>query len=234
MIKAFEDYKRLFGRRSYHQVVIDYARTQKKTEPCLKFLNQEFVKSMKISDQKKYTEKLWVFNEDQKIMGAANYWFVMKTLLIHGGVSIFLVDIQNKKILLQKRNPQLPQGDKWDPSSSGHLSANKKSLIQEAFRELREEIGIKKNEVELKSLRALKPYRNDNETAYSWGAKKTLFFVFRAIAKNPQKLKFKLNPDEVTEVKWFSIEEIKSLPEIDVSHALRGALLNINFENLLK
>jgi len=238
MIKAFAERKRVLGKRSYNQYVVEHTKNlaQKSllSTATLKFLNQEFIESMNKVDREKYTETLIVFNEQKRRSGKANYLLTIKALLIHGGVGIFLVDQANQKVLLQRRHPHLAQGNKWDPSASGHLADNKNSTLQEGLRELEEELGITSDKINLHYIRKFSPYRNDLPDAYAWGPKKTIFHIFRAFALAPSSLKFKLNPREVTEVKWFSIPEIKVLPETEISHALRGALLNINFEDFLK
>lgn len=248
MIKAFEfktflKRKEIFTDEAFNEIVAQEARKWCQCDRwpqinpklnLLDFLNNEFVQSMNATDKEKYTEILPIYNEKNKRIGKANYLFAMKGLLIHGAVATFLIDFQNQKILLQRRAPHLPQGDKWDPSSSGHLSVGKRSIFSEALRELREEIGINPSAIDIYHIRKFKPYRNDNPQGYAWGPKKTLFYVFGVNLKNPADIKFKLNPEEVTEVRWFSLAEIKKIPPQEISHALNGALLNIDFGKLFK
>ncbi len=114
---------------------------------------------------------------------------------------IMVEDESGKKVLLQKRslnNPLYP--GRWDNSAAGHVDEGEDYLTA-AKRELYEEIGIKTDD-----LVEIGEYYNstkaDDYTLSQFNK------VYKYITKNtPNKLQKK----EVSEVKWFKIEELKRL-----------------------
>ena len=137
---------------------------------------------------------------------------------IHRVVRIMLEDGRGN-VLLQHRDPAkdiFP--DCWDNSSAGHVDAGE-DYDEAAMRELAEELGIKKAE-----LNELGKYRSDE----TWKGHRFNRFTkcYRAfIVRTP----VPQEPGKIDGVKWFSIDDAKLLVEDQpdqVSDGLRQVLNN--------
>jgi isopentenyldiphosphate isomerase len=235
MIKYLQGLAGQFDQADYQEHIIALTRKpQNQNQETLAVLNTEFVKSLTRAERSQYTETLIVFNEQKKRLGKVNYLLTMKAGLIHAGVNLFLTDLINQKILLQRRHPKIePHGNRWDISCGGNLSAESKSFWHQARIELWEELGITDEQIDLQQ-RIIKfdPYRYDSASAFTSGSKKTIFHLFSATLKNADKININFNKKEVSEIKWFTLDEIKQLPEEQIAHGLEGALKKITLENL--
>lgn len=114
---------------------------------------------------------------------------------------IMVEDEAGNNVLLQKRslnNPLYP--DRWDNSAAGHVDDGEDYLTA-AKRELFEEIGIKTNDL----VEVGKYYNSTKADDYTLNQFNTVYkYVTKA---TPNKLQKK----EVSEVKWFSISDLKRL-----------------------
>jgi len=142
---------------------------------------------------------LEVVDEDDNIIGEASLEEIYKQLLIHRIVMIVVHD-PGGKILLQRRSGQVSTNpNRWDVSAAGHVDAGE-DYLEAAHRELQEELGVK---AELK------------ETAYYYAdveldGKHLKRFVKVYEATLPIDTEFSIDLKEVTEVRWFEPEELKT------------------------
>lgn len=111
-------------------------------------------------------------------------------------VVILVFNTEKNKLALQLRaahDDSYPLH--WDFSAAGGFEDNDRTPISAAMRELQEEIGIS---TEL-------DYMPD--TIYSDDLCEDQLFVFKTFSDGP----FQLNPNEVKELKFFSLEEIEEM-----------------------
>lgn len=118
-------------------------------------------------------------------------------------IARIMVEDESGNILLQKRADSLQlYPERWDDSAAGHVDEGEEYL-QAAERELDEEIGLKN--VELEELGSYK-----QEHTFEWRKMNRFNRVYRIVVDR-DKTEFKVNPSEVSELKWLSVEEAKDL-----------------------
>lgn len=134
-----------------------------------------------------------IVDEEDRIIGTAKRSECHKNpKLLHrtAGVLVFNSDgdvLMARRSLKKDTNP-----GRWSISSWGHLNPGE-SYEHAALRELKEELGITEN---LKLLFKM-IFRSWNESE--------MFCIFNAVNNGP----FKPDPEEVSEIKFFSIGELK-------------------------
>lgn len=125
---------------------------------------------------------------------------IHKRNFLHNEVACFIIN-DNKEILLEKRSPN----KKYSPNKyglcAGHVMVGE-SLKTALVREIEEEIGIKVNEDDLVSF---------GEKEYIREVTNSHITYFYYIRLNLKESDFTIQEEELTEVKWFKIEEIKEL-----------------------
>ncbi|MFH1587046.1 MAG: NUDIX domain-containing protein [Candidatus Diapherotrites archaeon] len=135
-------------------------------------------------------------NENNEVIGQEERWKVHKKRLWHRAVYIFIF---NKKgeLLLQKRSMDSDtSAGLWTASASGHLGTEKDYLAA-AKRELKEEIGI---EIPIKKIGA---GEIDNSVDR----------MFFKLYSGKYDGKFKIQEEELSKVKFFTVDEIKKMVE---------------------
>jgi len=150
----------------------------------------------KKQQNKRYQSEEWLplVDGEGRILGSAPRSVVhRKSFLLHPVVHLHV--FHKTQILLQKR-PQhkLIQPGKWDTAVGGHVAAGE-SIELALQRETSEEIG-------------LKDFQAQAVARYLWKSEveQELVFVFKTQHKGP----FDFDKDEVDEVRFWSIEELKS------------------------
>lgn len=146
-----------------------------------------------------------IVDDQDKPIGEATLTQMHDKNLIHRVVRI-MVENDNGEILLQKRSSgKMRYPNCWDNSASGHVDAGE-TYEEAAKRELSEELGITGF-----ALKEIGYYYSEAERYKSRKFNK----VYRVKTNITPK---KLQPSELTEVKWFSLSEIKKMitekPEI--------------------
>ena len=147
-----------------------------------------------------------VTEDDKEIIGRASREECHgNPSLIHRAVRIMLFH-PDGRLLLQKRSVRKKvQGGKWDAAVGGHVSCGE-SISDAVKRELEEEIGVTLKEGEEISFFYTIKVRNDFESEN--------ITSFRLTHSGP----FVMQEDEVDELEFFSLEELKELlassPEI--------------------
>jgi isopentenyldiphosphate isomerase len=117
-------------------------------------------------------------------------------------ISRVMVEDENGNILLQKRaGHKRLFPNRWDNSVAGHVDEGE-DYLKAAFREMEEEIGL--NGVELQEIGYF-------YTSFMFNHMKLNQFqrIYKTVIS--QDTGFKLDPDEVSEVKWFTKAELRDL-----------------------
>ncbi|MBI5357255.1 NUDIX domain-containing protein [Candidatus Saccharibacteria bacterium] len=141
---------------------------------------------------------LQIVDENDNPIGAATKEEAISGSNFHR-ISRIMLENPDGKILLQKRTMNVVFPGLWDHSAAGHVDEGEDYLTA-AKREMFEEIGVK---------------TDLEEVAYYKHEEKVDGYVLRRFNKlykgtidfTPNNL----NKDEVSEVKWFSLEEIKDM-----------------------
>lgn len=136
---------------------------------------------------------------DQPIGGAAKTE-IFKNALLHRIARVMLFD-ESGMILIQKRQPgkRLFPGC-WDNSAAGHVDEGEDYLVA-AKRELLEELGI---EADLEEASYYRAYSEDRDRKLDRFTK-----IYTAVISHDSK--FILQPSEVAEVKWLSVDDLLDL-----------------------
>ncbi len=117
--------------------------------------------------------------------------------LLHNEVGIFIIN-DDGKVLLQKRSANKRfSPNKWG-LCAGHVEANE-SLENAALREIKEEVGLDITSKELI------PYGEREITISDSNSHITYFYYIRC---NKKENEFAIQTEELSEVKWFNIDEI--------------------------
>lgn len=116
---------------------------------------------------------------------------------LHSEVTIYIIN-DKKEILLQRRSKNRRFCPNMLGVIAGHIEYNE-TPIEGAMRELKEEIGLKVNKTNIYNLydRYLVKERFNNHFMYS----------FYTICNKEEK-EFKIQKEELSYVKWYSIDEV--------------------------
>lgn len=161
------------------------------------------------------SDLILVVDDQDRPIGNEPIRTVRENGLIHRLARVMLEDGRGR-ILLQKRADKVFWPNCWDNSAAGHVDAGEEYL-QAAKRELYEEIGIRSD-----SLKEVGTYFTD--TVYRGKPLRRFNKVYKLVTNvTPTRLQ----KSEVTEVRWFSLDEAKKLvtenPEL-VTDGLRDTL----------
>lgn len=116
----------------------------------------------------------------------------------------------NKKLLMQQRSlNEISDPGKWDISAAGHVNSGETG-IEAVKRELSEEIGLNLEENQIELFMSYKKEVN-NKTVN----KKHLEDIYIAQIDAESINEFTIQNEEVEQVKWFSINELKELIQND-------------------
>ncbi|HKU18960.1 MAG TPA: NUDIX domain-containing protein [Candidatus Saccharimonadales bacterium] len=141
-----------------------------------------------------------VVDEHDNVIGAETLKEVWKHGLYHRIVRIMVED-PDGRILLQKRAPNMDLSPgRWDHSAAGHVDEGD-NYEQAAARELHEELGV---DTELQQVAT---YRTNGN--FQGRILNRFNRLYRCML--PADTPFKLQPEEVSEVRWFTVDEIKRL-----------------------
>lgn len=122
----------------------------------------------------------------------------------HRAIDIWILNSQNQ-LLLQKRSEQKESyPGLWEVSCSGHISAGEESLPS-ALRELDEELGIKAEPQDLKLIFTVKESHLTNNGTFINNEFKDVYLI----KSDPDITQLQLQAEEVSEVRWITIEDLK-------------------------
>jgi len=143
---------------------------------------------------------------------------VHKFGLWHRTVHIWFVDKAGLILFQQRAHDKLNNPGLFDTSCAGHISAGDSSL-DSAVREIREELGLKKNPEDLKYL-----FEAKHESILNGGTylDNEFYDTYVSSISDEEKKRLRPQPHEVDDFYWFSKEEFRrsllSSPEKFVSH----------------
>ena len=134
-----------------------------------------------------------IVNDNDEIVGSASRNEVHRLGLKHRSVHLLIFNKQGS-VLLQKRSIEKDTfPGTWDSSVSGHVDSGE-TYDEAVIRESLEELGVKFVGVPEKKFKVDACKETDNE--FSW--------IYRHFSEGP----FSPNVDEISEIKWFSIETL--------------------------
>jgi len=141
-----------------------------------------------------------VVDKDNKIVGVASrIHFLKNKRLIRRSCHVWLKNSTGKYWLQLRSKKKDLQPLHWNCAASGFVSAHKrtkKEILQEAKRELREELGIQTN------IKLIKIFLNRGKQTGG-----IMVYLFLGFHDGP----FKVNPTEVVRVKAFNLEKVTQL-----------------------
>ena len=120
--------------------------------------------------------------------------------LLHNEVACFVIN-DNKEILLEKRSPNKRYSPNKYGLCAGHVMVGE-SLKEALVREIKEEIGITVNEDDLIPI---------VEKEYTYKETNSHITYFYYIKLNLKESEFTIQKEELTEVKWFKLDDVKTL-----------------------
>lgn len=124
--------------------------------------------------------------------------------LWHKAVALFIINSKNE-VLLQKRSANKRMWPNlWDISAGGHVLAGEFGF-QAIIRELKEELGIEVEKNDITFLGASISVNEKNDVINKH------FNEYYIVNKEVDTSKLKLQPEEVSEVKWVDKEKIVSM-----------------------
>lgn len=140
-----------------------------------------------------------VVNDKDEIVDIKSISEVHKTGLVHREAYVYLMN-SSGKVLLQKRK----DNGLWDHSAAGHFSEHE-SYIEGAKREFEEELGVRISlddlkEIAYKRLDSIKPNKKNSRFVRVYLVKKDFGLA-----------EFKIDPEELTEIKFFDKLELRKL-----------------------
>jgi isopentenyl-diphosphate delta-isomerase len=144
------------------------------------------------------TEKIQIVDENDQPVGYATRQEAMAKGLYYRLAQIILED-ENGTLLLQKRSPKKAlYPNRWTNAASGHVDEGETYEIA-APRELKEEIGIT---VPLEYVGKFLIQRKEGDKTIN---------QFNGVFKGhvPHDTPFRLEPEEVSEVRWFTVDELR-------------------------
>lgn len=158
-----------------------------------------------------------VVDENDQPVGVVPSEKVWKEGLAHRIVRIMLED-KDGRILLQKRSPKVDLfPNAWDHSAAGHVDEGE-TYEEAASRETEEEIGLKN--ISLEEVDYWRTYDVFNGRILNRFNK-----LYRARIDNP---KLALQQSEVAAIKWFTLDEIKTLIKEQPDNVTDGLVDVIN------
>lgn len=145
-------------------------------------------------------EIIAVVDDSDNIVGETTRREAHEKGLLHREVYIYLINSEKQVLLHRRLDNHL-----WDHSSSGHFSKGQ-NYEEAAQREFEEELGIKldKNELNEIGFERLQTVEFPKKTNYRFAK----IFVVR---KNVPLNEFKIDKEEIEEIKYFDKEELNKL-----------------------
>lgn len=146
-------------------------------------------------------------------IGGASKPDIFKNALLHRIARVMLFD-ESGMVLIQKRLPgKALFPNCWDNSAAGHVDEGE-DYLEAAKRELMEELGI---ETELKEASYYRAYSEDRDHKLDRFTK-----IFTGTI--PHDSQFNLQPDEVSETKWVSVDQLLELVSSQPQNATDGLI----------
>ena len=158
-------------------------------------------------------EFLDVVNGQDEVVGRASKKEVYRRLLTHRIVHIFVFNDKGEMALqLQSRHKAFCPLH-WVSAAAGHVKAGE-SYQEAAARELKEEVGIEKD------------VSFAHKDLYQNGGLKKMIATFVGQFNGP----FKIRPEEVERIEFFSLEKVKEMMSSEKFHPELLFLLKRHFD----
>ncbi len=143
-------------------------------------------------------EILNIYDENHNYLGKEKRSVVSQNHLFHDEIGLWIIDVENGKVLLQKRSAnKLFNPNKWG-IVAGHVTADE-TIEQAVINEAKEEIGIDLGEYTLHKLFTIKrPAPRNYWTHY--------YYILASIPIE----KFVIQKEELSQVKYFDYEQLKA------------------------
>lgn len=143
---------------------------------------------------------LQVVDENDVPIGEASRDEILEKNLFHR-ISRVMLSNSEGKILLQKRSKHVYFPERWDHSAAGHVDGGEDYLTA-AKREMVEEIGV--SDINLEELAY---YKNEEIVQEGLTMRRFNKLYKGQIDFTPTNI----DPSEVSEVRWFSLDEIRDM-----------------------
>lgn len=161
--------------------------------------------------------KIVFVDENDHVIGAGTKEQAWKNGDIHRIARLFVFN-SGGELLVHKRSEKLDNSPgKWDQSAAGHVDEGE-DYLEAAKRELKEELGIE--EVELKEIG--KFYQDEIDP--DGKMKKRFNMLYEG--KHDGEINF--NEDEVSEIRWIGLEELRRWMEENPEDFTRGFIESLN------
>ena len=167
-------------------------------------------------------QNLILVNESDEQVGCGEKMDIHRKNLLHRAFSIFIFDWKTGKMLLQRRaSGKYHSGGLWTNACCSHPHINEKMDVCLSNR-LQAELGLNLN-LHIVDPNERKHLSNDTDAIYTCG--KFIYqasfgeiseheidhvFLYCPVTSRLNSLEFAFNPEEIAELQWVSIEEIKS------------------------
>lgn len=150
-------------------------------------------------------ESLDIVNEQNEVVGTTTRGEAHKKGHLHRALSVLIVNSSGKILLQQRSSNRSIHALSWDLSASEHVQAGE-GFEEGAKRSAREELGV---EIEVKKVTEpnlqKREYKVKGDIVYEY----ELVMMLKALHDGP----FKIDPNEVNKVEFFSLEEIEKMIE---------------------
>ncbi len=123
----------------------------------------------------------------------------------HKVVGMIVYDFDKNILMQQRALKEKSDPGKWDIAGAGHINSEE-TEIEGIIRELKEEIGLHLREDQIKFFMSYK-----KEVTKKDVNKKHLEDIFIAQIDSKKNHTFTLQKEEVEQVKWLKVEEVKDL-----------------------
>lgn len=140
--------------------------------------------------------KIVFVDENDKVIGSGTREEALQKGIIRRIVRVFLFNSEGE-LLIQKRSGDVPLPGKWDQSVGGHVDEGE-DYYQAVCRELREELDVQ--DAPLKEI--LKYYTEETD-------ENVINKRFNMLYSANYNGKINFNKEEITEVKWISLEKLE-------------------------
>lgn len=144
---------------------------------------------------------LTIYNEQDEPIGEASLAEIHQKGHMYRSVMVAVHDPEGRLLLQKRTDKVLANKNRWDISAAGHVDVGEDYLTA-AKREMFEEIGVSTDSLKEKA------YYRSNEVL---DGRKLNRFVTIYETTVPADTHFTIDTEEVSEVRWFTIEELKQL-----------------------
>ncbi len=128
--------------------------------------------------------------------------------LWHRAVHVWLVNFKGEILLQRRSENKESHPNMWDISAAGHVSAGE-DKVTSALREIEEEIGLKLSSIDLKQIGEITQQHVLNNGTFINNEYNSIYLVKTDIDID----KFKMQMEEVKDLRWIPIPEFKKWAE---------------------